>query len=266
MPKMCIICGGRAGSGEHIFPAALGGRRINNGIYCKKHNESLSPLVAILSGQLNSINAMLGVRPDRSDQPRQLTATNQSDGQAYLVSATNVELASPRVVTDTTVEGARHVAVQFANEHQIQEWLSEQRAAGFNVEIQKREEGKGYFARLFEDDVDGLAVDYSHLGKFSRAAHEFAAYIGDNTGSLINYGERARAGERISSCLAEPTVNAVISKRFAKGQQMQWTPRGAHLLLQTRVRALGGTLRSLFERWYAGLVNGNATQTERAAA
>jgi hypothetical protein len=72
------------------------------------------------------------------------------------------------------------------------------------------------------------------------------------TGSLINYGERYRAGERISSCLAESTVNAVISKRFAKRQQMQWTPRGAHLLLQTRTRALDGTLRPLFERWYPG--------------
>jgi hypothetical protein len=34
MAKTCIICGGRAGSGEHVFPAVLGGRRINNGIYC----------------------------------------------------------------------------------------------------------------------------------------------------------------------------------------------------------------------------------------
>jgi hypothetical protein len=45
---------------------------------------------------------------------------------------------------------------------------------------------------------------------------EFAIYITSNTGSLINYGERYRAGERISSCLADSTVNAVISKRFAK--------------------------------------------------
>jgi hypothetical protein len=41
----------------------------------------------------------------------------------------------------------------------------------------------------------------------------------------------SHAGERISSCLAESKVNAVISKRFAKRQQMQWTKRGAHLLL-----------------------------------
>ena len=56
-----------------------------------------------------------------------------------------------------------------------------------------------------------------------------AGSITSNTGSLINYGERYRAGERISSCLAESTVTAVISKRFAKRQQMQWTQRGAHL-------------------------------------
>jgi hypothetical protein len=65
----------------------------------------------------------------------------------------------------------------------------------------------------------------------------------------INYGERFRTGERISSYLAESAVTAIISKRFAKRQQMQWTPRGAHLLLQTRTRALDRTLRPLFERW-----------------
>jgi hypothetical protein len=66
--------------------------------------------------------------------------------------------------------------------------------------------------------------------------------------------------------LAESTVNAVISKRFAKRQQMQWTPRGAHLLLQTRTRALDGTLRPLVERWYPGLANDNDADAEQAAA
>ena len=97
---------------------------------------------------------------------------------------------------------------------------------------------------FFQDDVDALEVDYPNLHKFSRSAREFAVYITVNTASLINYGERYRAGERISSCLAESTVNAVISKRFAKRQQMQWTRRGAHLLLQTRTRTLDGTLPS----------------------
>src|SRR4051812_9664954 len=96
---------------------------------------------------------------------------------------------------------------------------------------------------ILEDDVDGLEIDYPNLRKFAKSVQEFAVYIRTNTGSLINYGERFRAGERISSCLAESTVNAVISKRFAKRQQMQWTKRGAHLLLQIRTRALDGTLR-----------------------
>jgi hypothetical protein len=39
--------------------------------------------------------------------------------------------------------------------------------------------------------------------------------------------------------MAESTVNVVAGERFAKRQQVQWTRRGAHLLLQTRTRALG---------------------------
>ena len=119
---------------------------------------------------------------------------------------------------------------------------------------------------FFQDDVDGLELDYPNLGKFVRATNEFAVYIATNAGSLINYGERYRAGERISSCLAESTVNAVISKRFAKRQQMQWTKRGAHLLLQIRTRALDGTLRPLFERWYPGLANDNESGASQAVA
>jgi hypothetical protein len=90
--------------------------------------------------------------------------------------------------------------------------------------------------------------------------------LASNTGSLINYGERYRAGERISSCLAESTVNAVISKRFTKRQQMQWTKRAAHLLLQTRTRTLDGTFRTLFKRWYPGLANDNADSATQAVA
>ncbi len=114
--------------------------------------------------------------------------------------------------------------------------------------------------------MKALELDYPHLGKFARSAQEFAVYIRSNAGSLINYGERHRSGERISSAMAESTVNAVVSKRFAKRQQMQWTRRGAHLLLQTRTRALDGTLRPLFVRWYPGLANDNPADAGQAAA
>jgi hypothetical protein len=65
MAHTCIICGRAAGSREHIFPAALGGRRTNKGIYCGDHNEGFSPLAAVMTEQLRSINALLAVRHDR---------------------------------------------------------------------------------------------------------------------------------------------------------------------------------------------------------
>ncbi len=55
------------------------------------------------------------------------------------------------------------------------------------------------------------------------------------------YGEHRRYGEAVSTAFAESTVNQVIAKRFAKKQQMQWTPRGIHLLVQLRVRTFTGT-------------------------
>ena len=48
----------------------------------------------------------------------------------------------------------------------------------------------------------------------------------------------------------ESTINQVVSRRFVKKQQMQWTLRGAHLLLQTRTKVLNGELDEVFRRWY----------------
>jgi hypothetical protein len=47
-------------------------------------------------------------------------------------------------------------------------------------------------------------------------------------------------------------ANRVISKRFCKKQQMAWTPRGAHLLLQIRTRVLNGDWEATFREWYQG--------------
>ena len=47
---------------------------------------------------------------------------------------------------------------------------------------------------------------------------------------------------------------------------MQWTKRGAHLLLQTRTRTLDGTFCRLFERWYPGLANDNVDSAAHSVA
>jgi hypothetical protein len=86
--------------------------------------------------------------------------------------------------------------------------------------------------------------------KLLKAIEEFHTYIERNRAFIPNYGERYRCGERISTGFVESTVNQVISKRFCKRQQMQWTNQGAHLLLQMRVKTLHGELGAIFKRWY----------------
>jgi hypothetical protein len=58
----------------------------------------------------------------------------------------------------------------------------------------------------------------------------------------------------------ESTINQLIAKRFVKKQQMRWTPRGAHLLLQVRVHVLNGEFGAAFERWYPKLGSGQKAQ------
>ena len=89
--------------------------------------------------------------------------------------------------------------------------------------------------------------------KLLKAVEEFHTYIENNKGFIPNYGERYRAGERICTGFVESTVNQVVRMRFCKRQQMQWGKRGAHLLLQTRVKTLNGELGAVFKRWYPAL-------------
>ncbi len=103
------------------------------------------------------------------------------------------------------------------------------------------------------DDVAGALEENPtsvSLRKLATTLGEFATYITNNIGHIVNYGERFRAGERISTGFVESAVNQIVDKRFDKRQSMRWTPRGAHLLLQTRTRVLNGDLDQLIRRRY----------------
>ena len=45
-------------------------------------------------------------------------------------------------------------------------------------------------------------------------------------------------------------MNQIVSKRFSKKQQMQWTKKGAHLVLQMRTQVLDERLGDIFRDWY----------------
>lgn len=76
-----------------------------------------------------------------------------------------------------------------------------------------------------------------------------------------------RNGERISTAFTESTINQVVSKRMVKKQQMQWTPEGAHLLLQVRTQVLNEDWEATFRRWYPRFrpVQTSVTATREAA-
>jgi hypothetical protein len=110
--------------------------------------------------------------------------------------------------------------------------------------------------QLVEDlqvDLQFLEAPSENIKKLLKAAREFGGYIAANRVFIPNYGDRYRHGERISTAFVESTVDQVISKRFAKKQQMTWTERGAHLLLQVRTQTLNSDLRAKFRAWYPGM-------------
>jgi hypothetical protein len=79
------------------------------------------------------------------------------------------------------------------------------------------------------DDVDGVRGEDREAGrppqlvlkKLSRALEEFGTYIDNNAGAIVNYGERHRCGERISTGFVESTINQLVTKRFVKQHQMR---------------------------------------------
>jgi hypothetical protein len=61
--------------------------------------------------------------------------------------------------------------------------------------------------------------------------------------------QRARiAGRRVSSASAESVMNHLMNRRLTKREQMRWSMKGAHYLLQTRVELLDGRLEACFAK------------------
>ncbi|QHV95634.1 hypothetical protein [Spirosoma endbachense] len=92
---------------------------------------------------------------------------------------------------------------------------------------------------LVNHGADKLLVrKYDKLKVLTNYLNDFSTYVRQNTTSIVDYSERHRYGERVSTGFVESTVNQVIAKRFVKHQQMQWSKKGAHLLLQARTKVL----------------------------
>src|SRR3954453_4592353 len=121
-------------------------------------------------------------------------------------------------------------------------------------------------ARKLAEDIAALASGYPGLTRLVKATAGLATYIGNNVAAITDYAARWDHGEIISTAFAESTVDLIVSRRFAKKQPMQWSKKGAHLLLQTRTRTLDGTLRDLFTTWYPAMPANDVQPTSFATA
>ena len=112
--------------------------------------------------------------------------------------------------------------------------------------------------------VDYELTDDAKIKKLLKQVQEFRRYIERNGGFIPNYGDRYHYGEAITTAFVESTVNEVVSRRMVKKQQMRWTKRGAHLLLQVRNQTLNDDLKETYGRWYPAM-NRAESSTQLAA-
>ena len=119
-------------------------------------------------------------------------------------------------------------------------------------------------ARALAEDVAALASGYPGLKRRVKATAGLTTYIGNNSTAITDYAERWDHGEIISTAFTESTVDLVVSRRLAKKQQMQWSRKGAHRLLQTRT--LDSTLHDLFTSWYSAMPANNVQPAPFTAA
>ncbi|EBC4088807.1 ISKra4 family transposase [Salmonella enterica] len=99
---------------------------------------------------------------------------------------------------------------------------------------------------------DDPELNYANLKSLQKQLDEMYTYVRNNQRMIPNYGEMRRYGEPVSTAFVESTINEVIARRMAKKQQMQWSRKGAHYLLQTRTAVLNNELQDKFASWYPG--------------
>ncbi|MGH7717052.1 MAG: ISKra4 family transposase, partial [Vulcanimicrobiaceae bacterium] len=103
-------------------------------------------------------------------------------------------------------------------------------------------------------EVKSIPFESENKPKLARMLREFGGYINANRAFIPNYGDRWRNDEVISTAFAESAVNQIVSQRFVKKQQMRWTERGSHHLLQIRTRVLNNEWRATMARWNPGMI------------
>jgi hypothetical protein len=210
MANTCIVCGQAAGSGEHVFPAALGGRRINKNIYCTTHDNGYSSLVAYLANQVDVLNALLGVVPDHSNDVRSVITRDAHTGQELKLSTKESKFTAPRVISRQQDGNGTRMEMAFPDYESMNQWLAGQKAKGLDVAIDQKAEVKPYF--LGEVHFQRQFGGFCGLGAVAYVTQTFLAQAFANLArsnevvAFIAYTQAIAKVAQISGGCTEDTV------------------------------------------------------------
>jgi hypothetical protein len=92
------------------------------------------------------------------------------------------------------------------------------------------------------NELEAAGHDVARIEDAYKRFEELERYVYSNIGSLMDYGQAWRDGERVSTANIESTVNQLINQRMCKKRQMRWSRLGAQLMLHVRTAHLNGRL------------------------
>jgi hypothetical protein len=78
-------------------------------------------------------------------------------------------------------------------------------------------------------------------GKVAAVLRALETYVSGQSEIIIDYATARRCKQPISTATTESTVQWLLHRRMNANQQMRWSPRGAHLMLQVRTAIMNGT-------------------------
>jgi len=80
--------------------------------------------------------------------------------------------------------------------------------------------------------------------KLAKALIALETYISGLADLIIDYASARLDDEPFSTSPTEGAVQWLLHRRMGAQQQMRWSPRGAHLMLQVRTASVNGTLEA----------------------
>lgn len=144
MPSVdCLFhfqCAQPAGSDEHVFPAALGGRRTDRRLLCAGCQGWTSKLDEALPEQLRYLNLHLGVVGDHSKKPARISIADADSGRRFLLDEKmNIEGRGNSLLSEHTDETGYTVRrYNFMSKTEERRVLNGLRAKGVKVDVLNR--------------------------------------------------------------------------------------------------------------------------------